>query len=314
MESQMIHHSALSFRKLRSMKITDRQSCSVVILRNELASPVLLSQPRFFGQFGLVRSIRLLQDKSPCQVYVRFNTEAAAVAAVAWCSAEPSIFADAKHGYQKYCVKFINNQKCTKANCPNRHAWCDTKDIRTFARTRCDGSDVTVSPSGACPPAPPLPCPPSAEQQRVASMVAQNQMQSAFINQLLSTIKALRDQNDSLKMEMTQLTLAQRQQQLQAQMQHARQALLQQQQQQLQQQQAQVQMPMASPLSAQPEAEWIEWDTLPDIVDEAIKAESHQRGDCASMNSTNSVHADCGSMYSSHSGSTTPVRSMYSSD
>jgi len=254
-----------------------------------------------------------LQDKSPCQIYVRFGSEAAAVAAVAWCKAEPAIFADAKHGYQKYCVKFINNQKCTKANCPNRHSWCDTKDIRTFARTRCDGSEVTVS--AAAPP--PMS---NTDQQRVQSMVAQNQMQSAFINQLLGTIKALRNQNASLKMQVNQLTMNQQQLQMQ-QMRHMQQV------QQAQQQQLFGVRNMAmgmnammantamasqppSPLTAQPEADLLEWDidALPDIVDEAIKAESH-RADCGSMHGSSSMYSN-----SDRSGSSTPVRSMYSSE
>merc|ERR1712025_1518569 len=122
------------------------------------------------------------------------------------------------------------------------------------------------------------------DQQRMQSMVAQNQMQSAFINQLLGTIKALRDQNASLKMQVNQLTLNQQQ---------ARMQQMQQQQMQMQQvQQAQQQQHLygianlmasqpPSPLTVQPETDLIEWDidALPDIVDEAIKAESH-RADC----------------------------------
>lgn len=124
-------------------------------------------------------------------------------------------------------------------------------------------------------------------------------MQGAFINQLLGTIKALRDQNATLKMEMTQLTR------------NHQTLTMQQTMQRLQQQQQQMQQPPTQQQQQQPEvaADLIEWDALPDIVDEAIKVES-MRIDCGSIH---------GSMYSNgsnRSGSTTPERiyNMYSSD
>merc|ERR1719206_156383 len=117
------------------------------------------------------------------------------------------------------------------------------------------------------------------DQQRMQSMVAQNQMQSAFINQLLGTIKALRDQNASLKMQVNQLTLNQQQARMQQmqQMQQVQQA--QQQQQHLYGIANLMASQPPSPLTVQPETDLIEWDidALPDIVDEAIKAESHRR-------------------------------------
>ena len=159
----MIHHSALSSRKLRFMKILDRHSVSVVVLREEIAKKHLLSRPELFGTFGHITfvllcpstttqsvtipihhfhfepqhlynvlchpphfsvhsSIRVLLESSPAEVYMRFTAESSASLAIQWCMAQPQLFKDAKHGYQKYCTKFIHKQKCRKQSCSNRHS------------------------------------------------------------------------------------------------------------------------------------------------------------------------------------------------
>jgi len=132
----MIHHSALSFRKLRSMKILDRLSVFIVALQDHIVDQEKLVRPELFGQFGTITSIRILQETNPPELYVRFEEESSAAAAIAWCKQRELTFKDVKHGYQKYCIKFINKQKCRKPCCPNRHSWAPTKDILTFADTR----------------------------------------------------------------------------------------------------------------------------------------------------------------------------------
>ena len=149
MNDQMIHHSALSFKQLRSLKITDRLSCCVVLTRKEMASPALLSQYQFFGQFGAIHSIRILEVvavNDPQRVFVRFTSESSAMGAIAWCKAHPLLFMDAGHGYQKYCPKFLNKRQCTKANCRNRHSWGCTADIQP----RLFRNDCSTQGQGIC--------------------------------------------------------------------------------------------------------------------------------------------------------------------
>jgi hypothetical protein len=149
---QMIHHSALSFRKLTSMKIVDRSSCYIVGIKKDMADKALLAKYELFGQFGTILSIRIIQDKDPCEVYIRFSTQRSAVNAINWCNSDESLFTNAKHGYQKYCIKFINGQNCKRSNinCPNRHSWADTKDILTFKNSRLVPN--AVGTVGACSP------------------------------------------------------------------------------------------------------------------------------------------------------------------
>ena len=130
--------SALSFRKLTSMKIVDRSSCYIVGIKKDMADKALLAKYELFGRFGDILSIRIIQDKDPCEVYIRFATQASALRAIDWCNSTASLFMNAKHGYQKYCIKFINGQNCKRSNinCPNRHSWADTKDILTFKNSR----------------------------------------------------------------------------------------------------------------------------------------------------------------------------------
>ncbi len=121
MDGQLIHHSALSFKKLRSMKIADYSSILVTVSQDDLLDIDLLSGQELLGQFGTIISLRFIQESQPTQIYVRFREAASAIAALKWCQQQPLVFGDAKHGYQKYCVKFLNKQKCRKQDCPHRH-------------------------------------------------------------------------------------------------------------------------------------------------------------------------------------------------
>ena len=123
MKGQLIHHSALSFRKLRSMKILDYFSVLAVVLQDDIVDNDILGRQEVFGQFGPIRSIRVIQESKPVQIYVRFHETTSATAALQWCQQRPLTFEDVKYGYQKYCVKFINKQKCRKQDCPNRHSY-----------------------------------------------------------------------------------------------------------------------------------------------------------------------------------------------
>lgn len=107
----------------------DRHSCYVSGIQREIASKEILSKPAFFGQFGEISSIRVLRDRDPGEVYLRFHSEKDAIRAIAWCNSQSPLGISAQHGYQKYCIKFIDNKRCKRPNCPHRHSWCDNRDI-----------------------------------------------------------------------------------------------------------------------------------------------------------------------------------------
>lgn len=122
-------HGSLSYGKLTSMKIVDRQSCYAVGIKKCNASKPILSKFEFFGRFGPISSLRIIQKTNPVEVYIRYVRADSAAAAIEWCR-EQQLSAD--HGYHKYCIKFINNKTCRRLNCPNRHSWCHEKaDIMT---------------------------------------------------------------------------------------------------------------------------------------------------------------------------------------
>lgn len=219
-----IHHSELPFKQLRSMKNTDRNSCTVTVLRKELASPALLSQARFLGQFGEIVLIRVLLDTpNQRQVFVRFAQPGSAARAIAWCDAQPSLFASAAHGYSKYCVRFLNGQKCLKRHCRNRHSWMDdpfvsasdaqavqaqqAQQARASSNCGANGPCSDDQPpiaknigesSAAIVSANPMP---RFESAATAAM----QRQRAYIAQLEATVKALTVENACLKREVHDL-------------------------------------------------------------------------------------------------------------
>jgi len=217
MQSQMIHHSALSFRKLTSMKIVDRSSCYIVGIKKDMADKALLAKYELFGQFGEILSIRIIQDKDPCEVYIRFASQASAVKAIDWCNSSASLFMNAKHGYQKYCIKFINGQNCKRSsiNCPNRHSWADTKDILTFKNSRlvpnavtqcCDQQDDNTKLSPNRCPTVPFGAKEKMRhdmemrtlQNQFVSLQKQYAQQSRFVNDLVLKMQDLQRENTEL--------------------------------------------------------------------------------------------------------------------
>jgi len=122
-------HGPLTLHKIARIKMLDRHSCYVAGIQREIATKEILSKPAFFGQFGEISSIRVLRDRDPGEVYLRFHSEKDAIRAIAWCNSQSPLGISAQHGYQKYCIKFIDNKRCKRPNCPHRHSWCDNRDI-----------------------------------------------------------------------------------------------------------------------------------------------------------------------------------------
>jgi len=186
----MIHHSALSRKRLRSMKILDKSSCYVTALNDDFSSQEL------FDRFGKVLSFRVLKDTNPKQLYVRYTEEASAVNAVAWCGKNPSVFEDAKHGFNRYCSKFIHGKECTNEACENRHCWAETQDILTFLeRVPAQCGSVSTSSPAIVPAVIAQPKPVKLEYQRVSAL------QDRIIDDLLREINDLKRVNQSLEAE-----------------------------------------------------------------------------------------------------------------
>merc|ERR1719461_1513011 len=48
----------------------------------------------------------------------------------------PSIGVTAKHGYQKYCTKFLQRKKCNRIKCQLLHEWKDFKEVLNQERVQ----------------------------------------------------------------------------------------------------------------------------------------------------------------------------------
>jgi len=114
----------VSFRQLTVMKIIDRYSVYVSGLHPRIASIVTLSSDEWFGAFGAICQIRIIQGKAPHEAHLRFQFESSATNAINWVNthlASRGLFA--KNGYQKYCTKFLQRKICNRQSCSLLHAW-----------------------------------------------------------------------------------------------------------------------------------------------------------------------------------------------
>ena len=94
-------HNTTSIRSLTALKICDRFSCYAAGFSQSEATKTRLSA--IFGRFGAMSSIRIIQNRTPFEVYIRFAAEAAALRAIAWCNEQvveaTGTRISAKHGY-----------------------------------------------------------------------------------------------------------------------------------------------------------------------------------------------------------------------
>jgi len=210
----MIHtnpHNTYSIRSLSALKIVDRFSCYAVGFNQATATKTRLAA--LFGQFGEVTSIRIIQNRKPFEVYLRFTTKEAAARAVAWCNDSEQAPINAKHGYNKYCIKFINNKQCRKDNCPNQHQWVSPEDIlerpKPKAQPTMTPSHSNQNPHQTQSPAPaPFPLGDKKKwrdladlQQRFLALQTLFSQQNSTVQSLLSRVNNLKQQNDALRME-----------------------------------------------------------------------------------------------------------------
>jgi len=212
-----VHHSTLPFKKLRSMKVTDRLSCSVIVRQANMALPEILSRDDFFGQFGKILALRVLQEAKPLEVFVRYLHEGSARRAIEWCNRQPLLFSGAHHGYQKYCVDFLNGQVCQKRTCRNRHSWCESSaaahdqftrrrapsrgsiaNTKNISNSKVVSTRTSTAQRANAANASTMSVMHSMQQQMMA-LLSQNGQQASYIQQLLRTIKQLENRNSVLQ-------------------------------------------------------------------------------------------------------------------
>ena len=130
MESPDNPHKGQSRRKLSSLRLMDRASIHVMGLPDSIEDETPLATNEWFAQFGELLSVRLLQSKSPREAFIRYVDEASACRALQWCNGDSiNSGLSAKHGYQKYCSKFLEGVQCERPKCQHRHSWADPKDV-----------------------------------------------------------------------------------------------------------------------------------------------------------------------------------------
>jgi len=130
---------------------------------------------------------------NPKDAYIRFDNELSAAEAIAWCNAQPYQYANAGHGFQRYCFKFINGKNCNNKQCENRHSWADTKDVLT-------GVEYHIGFNDDCPVSIGQPKNPQKLKNEIS-------MQDRIIDELMREIDQLRTSNLSLQTDIVQLKL-----------------------------------------------------------------------------------------------------------
>lgn len=177
------------------MKILEKRSCYVTVLHKDADD---FTKPEFFSQFGDVKSVRVLKGNEPTEVYVRFTDERAAARAIAWCNARPSRYS-AKHGFSRYCFKFLNNKPCKNKNCENRHSWAESQDVLTFGDNRWKDHSVASAPRAQ------LPEREREQKDEVGSWQQQIAVQGCIIDDLMREITQLQSDNSVLRSDIAQL-------------------------------------------------------------------------------------------------------------
>jgi len=177
----MIHQRELSFKQLRSMKILDRNSCYVSMSHTDTDRTAECSNTAFFSQFGGVKSLRSLHGNGPKEIYVRFADQPSAARAIAWFDVRPSRCIGAKHGFSRYCFKFLNGKECRNASCENRHAWANMEEVLSFGDNAWNVPNAHAATKET--------------STEICSLQQQTALQGCIIDDLLREIAKLRNYN-----------------------------------------------------------------------------------------------------------------------
>jgi len=130
-------YGIVSFRQLTVMKIVDRFSVLVSGVPPHAANARVLSSDYWFGAFGEITGVRILQSNAGSDVHITFHHQSSASNAISWCNG-PSSPADlsAKNGYRKYCNKFLQNKDCQRVKCHLLHHWCPFTEVLNQDKVR----------------------------------------------------------------------------------------------------------------------------------------------------------------------------------
>jgi len=130
-------YGIVTFRQLTVMKIIDRCSVLVSGVPPQAAYDHVLSSDYWFGGFGEITRVRVLQSNAGSDAHIMFQHQSSASSAISWCNGPLSPpHLSAQNGYLKYCNKFLQNKDCEREHCFLLHHWCPFTDVLNQDRVR----------------------------------------------------------------------------------------------------------------------------------------------------------------------------------
>jgi len=220
----------VSFRQLTVMKIVDRHSVYVSGIPTQFASVAILSHPHWFGAFGAIIKMRIIQGKAPHEAHIRFEHPHSAMNAILWVNTDMGHMGlSAKNGYQKYCTKFLQRKACNRKNCTLLHEWKPFTEVLNqqkvhqlnplrrgqipLEQPQAPSFDLSVTPipvpaanTAKAQPNPTQNVSPQIEMIQSQISALQHSFDEArlFVDQLMSEVNRLEEQNAALRQENAQ--------------------------------------------------------------------------------------------------------------
>jgi len=216
----------VSFRQLTVMKIVDRHSVYVSGIPPQFASVAILSHPHWFGAFGAIIKMRIIQGKAPHEAHIRFEHPHSAMNAIMWINSDMGhLGLSAKNGYQKYCTKFLQRKACNRKNCTLLHEWKPFTEVLNQEKVHQlnplrRGQIPIEQPQAPSFEHIPIPVPianttlsdtvqhvsPQIEmiQSQISALQHSFDEARSFVGQLMSEVNRLEEQNAALRQENAQ--------------------------------------------------------------------------------------------------------------
>jgi len=216
-------HGIISSQQLTAMKIVDR--CSVIVsgVHPQSMSLDALYSDCWFGAFGEITGICILDNDPEHDVHLSFKHQRSATNAISWCNGpqSPSGLC-AENGHRRYCREFMVNQRCQRLHCHELHQWrpfaevLNVDEVRELNPLKIVGEVLSrYSPSTSSPPRNSNELPGTLEHRRQTAdnsatelLVLQksfNELEEAFeaeqvmMDQVLREIQGLRLENANLR-------------------------------------------------------------------------------------------------------------------
>jgi len=145
-------HSNMTKKELLAVRMFQRDICYVAGLTHELCTKGILGSKQWFGQFGRIRDIVIIENVNCVRnnwmcAHIKYFNEPSATKAVKAMNGkviEEGRVLEANYGTTRYCEHFIDRTECPKNRCPYRHSWCDPKEVmispRALTKSRRDPS------------------------------------------------------------------------------------------------------------------------------------------------------------------------------